>query len=105
MTWLKRLFGRTHKSERLARTPFVEHMLEPIRTQAQLAAEIRSLIAGGREPSVQELTALQVRSRNLASEVPHLIAHWFADSDIRQRDAEYRRTQAQQLEDALRQME
>jgi hypothetical protein len=41
----------------------------------------------------------------LASELPHFIGHWFADADIRRRDAEYSRAQASKLEEALRQME
>jgi len=77
-----------------------------IHSQAELAREVRTLIAGGREPSEQELFSLQDRfSRNLTCELPHFMSHWFADADIRRRDPEYSRAQASQLEEALKQME
>jgi len=81
-------------------------MSGPIVSQTELAREIRALTADGREPTEQDLSALQDRfSRNLASELPHFLGHWFADGDIRRRDAEYRKLQAPQLEATLRQME
>jgi hypothetical protein len=106
MSWLQRFFSSAKKVERSASQQLTEIAFRPILSQAQLASEIRLLTVDEREPSTEELVALQDRfSRNLASELPHFIAHWFADADIRQRDAEYRKSQKQQLEAALRQME
>lgn len=105
MNLLQRLFRRPRKTEPQTSAPVV-HSWKPILSQAELASEIRALIADGREPSAQELLALQDRfSRNLASEIPHFIGHWFADADIRQRDSEYSKDQAQKLEVALTKME
>jgi len=106
MSWLQRLFGNAKKAKRSESQPLTEIAFKPILSQAQLASEIRLLVVDGREPSAKELAALQDRfSRNLASELPHFIAHWFADADIRHQDAEYSKSQKQQLEVALRQME
>jgi hypothetical protein len=81
-------------------------MTGSIQSQKELAREIRALTAGGREPTELELLSLQDRfDRNLASELPHFLGHWFADADIRRRDSEYSKSQAPQLEAALRAME
>lgn len=105
MRWLKRLLGGSTSNQSQVPLPGTTKW-KPILSLAELAGEIRALIVDGREPSVQELRALEDRfSRNLASEAPHFIGHWFADADIRQRDSDYRNAQALQLEVALREME
>jgi hypothetical protein len=107
-TSLKRLVGVSPGASRSEHSPEGSTVLgvKVIHSQAELAREIRTLTTDGREPSEQELFALQDRfSRNLACELPHFIGHWFADADIRRRDAEYSKAQGSELEEALRQME
>lgn len=107
-TWLRRNLraGTDASGQRRSPEASANCSLAPILSQEELAREVRALTAGGREPSVEELRALQDRfSRNLASEVPHFLGHWFADADIRRRDREYSRAQAAQLEATLRKME
>ena len=107
-TWLKRYFSAPADADQPSLQPVATENcdVKPILSQAELALEIRVLIAGGREPSEEELLSLQDRfSRNLACDLPHFIGHWFADADIRRRDVEYSKAQASQLEEALRQME
>ena len=106
MNWLQRFLGRSREIDRMESGPLDGENFKVIHSQAQLASEIRALVAGGREPPAKEVIALQDRfSRNLASEVPDFIAHWFADAKSRQRGDQYGKAQALQLEAALRQME